>query len=113
MAITQAKNKASLDVKTHDELVRVATELLEAKTKPGSSAKRDIKRDIKALCPALANAGPAPRQRRDRDDAPPIPLDAFSADGFDRRFLDMIDGEPAAKRRKPGTVVQDLSLIHI
>ena len=110
-AVTPLKNKASLDVKTHDELLRVAMGLLAAKNYNTRSsfraAKSRLERDIKALCSDAPNAGPAPRQRRDRDDAPLIPPDAFSAGGFDRRFLDMIDGKPAAKRRKPGTAVQD------
>ena len=109
-AITEALYKASLDVPKHDELLRVGMTLHAAKNYQPNSfrpTKSILIADIKALCPALANAGPAPRRQRDAASALTVPKEAFSADGFDQRFLDMIDGEPAAKRRKPGTAVQD------
>ena len=109
-ALTQAEYKASLDVPTHDDLLRVGMTLHAAKNYQPNSfrpTKSKLESDIKALCPALANAGPAPRRQRDAASALTVPKEAFSADGFDQRFLDMIDGEPAAKRRKPGTAVQD------
>ena len=66
--------------------MQVGMTLLAAKKYKSEGARGGIKSkliaDIKALCPDLK---PAPRQRRDRDDAPIIPEAAFLPNAFDDR----------------------------
>ena len=114
-ALTQAEYKASLDVPTHDDLLRVGMTLLAAKTYKSEGSSSSIKSkliaDIKAPCVGQ-RLKPAPRQRRDRDDAPIIPEEAFLDNAFDDRAAAVAASQangsaPTNQRAAAGSAVQD------